>query len=78
MSPAAARFRISPVIEIAFGVSRDSISRLRAYPRHSAAVRGCGRSLAMRRRYLDSDQMVASVVESSPRQDQTSGRRRAS
>ena len=29
-SPAAARLRTRPVIEIAFGVSRDSISRLRA------------------------------------------------
>ena len=29
-STAAARLRTRPVIEIAFGVSRDSISRLRA------------------------------------------------
>jgi hypothetical protein len=30
ISPAAARLRIRPVIEIAFGVSRDSIRRSRA------------------------------------------------
>jgi hypothetical protein len=30
ISAAAARLRINPVIEIAFGVSRDSIRRLRA------------------------------------------------
>jgi hypothetical protein len=30
ISPAAARLRTSPVSEIAFGVSRDSISRSRA------------------------------------------------
>jgi hypothetical protein len=29
-SPAAARFRTRPVIEIAFGVRRESIRRLRA------------------------------------------------
>src|SRR5437868_5763781 len=38
-STAAAAFRAKPVIEIAFGVSRDSISLLRASERTSAAVR---------------------------------------
>ena len=47
ISPAAARFRISPVIEIVFGVSRESISRLRALARHSAAVLCCARAPSM-------------------------------
>ena len=41
---AAARFRTRPVIEIAFGVSRDSIRRLRAISRNSP--RGPLRALA--------------------------------
>ena len=39
MSTAAMRLPTSPAIEMAFGVSRDSISRLRAISRISAAVR---------------------------------------
>ena len=38
ISTAAATFRTRPVIEIAFGVSRDSISRLRISVRNSAVV----------------------------------------
>jgi hypothetical protein len=48
ISAAAARLSARPVIEIAFGVSRDSISRLRAYSPHSAVVLGCGGRVAIR------------------------------
>ena len=40
ISPAAARFRAKPVSEIAFGVSRDSISRLRIISCAVGPVRG--------------------------------------
>ena len=77
ISAAAIRLPTKPVSEIAFGVRRDSIRRLRATARISAAVSDPLRPLPPRSRAGALLEPVAHAVTLAVRQAQASGRTRA-